>query len=72
MRGEDKEESRGLGEGSHFVFGKLCKRWKRRKKIGRTNCFGKSHKALLLLGTLGLGARKPKGFLELVRHRGCS
>jgi hypothetical protein len=72
MRGEDKEERRGLGKGSHFCFGKFCKRWRRRRKIQRTYCFGNSHRALLLLGYLGSVARKPQGFLELGRWRGFS
>jgi hypothetical protein len=61
MRGEDKEEGRGLGEGPHFFcFRKFYKRWKRRRKMGRKDCFGNSHRALLLLGNLGLGAGNRK------------
>jgi hypothetical protein len=40
-REEDKEEGRGLGRGLiFFVLGKLWKRGKRRRKIGRIVCFG--------------------------------
>jgi hypothetical protein len=46
--------------------------FEREEEIGRTNCFGNSHRALLLLGTLGSGARKPQGFLELGSWRGYS
>jgi hypothetical protein len=73
MRGEDKERKRrGLGEGSHFGLEISARGEGGGGKIGRTKHFGNSHRALLLLGTLGSGARKPQGFLELGSRRGCS
>jgi hypothetical protein len=41
------------------------------EEIGRI-VLGNSHMALMLLGILGSGARKPQGFLELGSQRGCS
>jgi hypothetical protein len=55
MRGEDKEVGRGLGEGSYFCFVKLCKRWKRRRKIGRPDCFGELSQGTDVARNFGLG-----------------
>jgi hypothetical protein len=71
MRGEDKEEGRGLGEGSHFVLENSARGGRGGGKLENI-VLGNSHRALLLLGTLGSGARKPQGFLELGSQRGCS
>jgi hypothetical protein len=79
LREEDKEEGEDLERGS-FVLGKIGEEGGGRNFEGdreeggnwKNNCFGNSHRALLLLGTLGSGARKPQGFLELGSRRGCS
>jgi hypothetical protein len=70
LREEDKEEGEDLEKGSHFCF-RLYERERRRRKFGRM-VLGNSHRELLLLGTLGSGASKPQGFLELGSRRGCS
>jgi hypothetical protein len=72
LRETDKEERKGIGGGSHFCIGNFCKRWRRRRKMGRIDYFGNSHRALLLLGIFGSGDTKPQGFLELGSERGCS
>ena len=58
MRGEDKEEGKGLGEGSHFCFGKFSKRWKRRRKIGRTYCYCELSHDTIVCWKFGLGGQE--------------
>jgi hypothetical protein len=80
-REEDKEEGRGLGEGSFFL-GKMgeeegkeeiLKERGKKEEIGGHRLFwGAFTRALVLMGTLGSGARKPQGFLEQGSQRGCS
>jgi hypothetical protein len=81
LRDEDKEEGEDSKEGSWFLgetFEKqeeeeeIMKEIGKKEQIGRTIVLGNSHRALLLMETLGLRARKPKGLLELGSQRGCS
>jgi hypothetical protein len=72
MRGEDKEESRGLGEGSYFCFVKLCKRWKRRRKIGRPDCFGELSQGTVVARNFGLGGQETARIPGARSWRGCS
>ena len=39
-REEDKEEGRGLGEGSSFIWGKILEEGEHEEEIGRTYCIG--------------------------------
>jgi hypothetical protein len=78
LREEDKEEGEDLEEGVFCFGGKLEKKEEEeilkeieKEEIGRTIVLGNSHRELLLLRTLGLGARKPQGFLELGSQRDC-
>jgi hypothetical protein len=73
LREEDKEEGRGLGEGSSFLWGEIVEEGEEEEKNWKNELFwGTLTWALLLLVTLGPGARKTQGFLELGSWRGCS
>jgi hypothetical protein len=84
LREEDKEDGRGLGEGSWFFFVWRIN-WEKEKEKEKEEeilkgggywgidwFLGTLIGTLLLLGILGSRARKPQRFLELWSQRGCS
>jgi hypothetical protein len=57
-REENKEEGRGLGEGSSFIWDKLWKRGKRRRKLGEHIVLGNSYRGTIVAGNFGLGGQE--------------
>jgi hypothetical protein len=65
----DKEEGIGLGEGVILFWKNLgqeeVEEILKKRKIGRTICFGNSHMGTVVAGNFGLGGQETARILEL-------